>query len=141
MSAAVVLSAMIALPTDGWPASSSTGGRAGPSLPAFAWAQDEDYDPAAAYFYSLLSFGAMQVIAPAIFGDFQSPVAVSYTPQWSGIMLQDAGFDTAVSTMLNGVVQQDLLPTGGALIVEEFGIGASPDRFQRQRPDSDRRRK
>src|SRR5580658_7907339 len=92
-----------------------------------AWAQDEDYDPAAAYFYSLLSFGAMQVIAPAIFGDFQSPVAVSYTPQWSGIMLQDAGFDTAVSTMLNGVVQQDLLPTGGALIAEEFGISASPD--------------
>jgi hypothetical protein len=127
MSAAVVLSAMIALPTDGWPASSSTGGRAGPSLPAFAWAQDEDYDPAAAYFYSLLSFGAMQVIAPAIFGDFQSPVAVSYTPQWSGIMLQDAGFNTAVSTMLNGVVQQDLLPTGGALIAEEFGISASPD--------------
>jgi hypothetical protein len=133
MSAAVVLVAMIALPMDGWPASSSAGGRAGPSLPAFPWAQDEDYDPAAAYFHSLLSFGAMQIIAPAVFGDFQSPVAVSYTPQWSGIMLQDAGFDTAVSTMLNGVVQQDLLPTGGALIAEEFGIGASPD----SAPDAD----
>ena len=68
-------------------------------------------------------------------------------------MLQGAGFDPAVSTMLNGVAQQDLLPTGGALIAEEFGIGSSPDsaserrrraavldrlRFQRQRSDSDR---
>jgi hypothetical protein len=133
LSAAAVVVAMIALPMDGWPGSSSAGGRAGPSLPAFPWAQDEDYDPAAAYFYSLLSFGAMQMIAPAVFGDFQSPVAVSYTPQLSVIMLQDAGFDTAVSTMLNGVVQQDLLPTGGALIAEEFGIGASPD----SAPDAD----
>jgi hypothetical protein len=89
--------------------------------------EDQDYDPAAAYFYSLLSFGAMSVIAPAIFGDFQSPAAVSLTAQWSGIMLQGAGFDAAVSTMLNGVVQQDLLPTGGALIAEEFDIGSSPD--------------
>jgi hypothetical protein len=127
LSAAAVLVAMIALPIDGWPASSSVGGHAGPSLPVFPWAQDEDYDPAAAYFNSMLSFGAMQIIAPAIFGDFQPSVAVSYTPQWSGIMLQDAGFDTAVSTMLNGVVQQALLPTGGALIAEEFGIGPSPD--------------
>jgi hypothetical protein len=121
------LVAMVASPIDGWPASWSVGGRAGPSLPAFPQAPDEDYDPAAAYFSSLLSFGAMQVIAPAIFGDFQSPVVASFTPQWSGVMLQGAGFDTAVSTMLNGVVQQDLLPTGGALIATEFGVGSDSD--------------
>jgi hypothetical protein len=69
----------------------------------------------------------MSVIAPAIFGDFQSPGAVSLTPLWSGTMQQGAGLDAAVSTMLNGVVQQDLLPTGGALIAEEFGIASSLD--------------
>ena len=117
-------SPLSALPSNAWPRSSSVGGSAGRSLPA-PWAENHDYDPAAASFNSLLSFGAMSVIAPAIFGDFQSPGAVSFTPQWSGIMLQGAGFDPAVSTMLNGVAQQDLLPTGGALIAEEFGIGSS----------------
>jgi len=126
LSAALVLVAMVALPVNGWPASSSVGGPHGPSSAIRPWVEDQDYDPAAAYFYSLLSFGAMSVIAPAIFGDFQSPAAVSLTTQWSGIMLQGAGFDAAVSTMLNGVVQQDLLPTGGALIAEEFDIGSSP---------------
>ena len=118
---------MVALPVNGWPASSSVGGPHGPSSAVRPWVEDQDYDPAAAYFSSLLSFGAMSVIAPAIFGDFQSPAAVSLTAQWSGIMLQGAGFDAAVSTMLNGVVQQDLLPTAGALIAEEFDIGSSPD--------------
>ena len=127
LSAALVLVAMVALPVNGWPASSSVGGPHGPSSAVRPWVEDQDYDPAAAYFYSLLSFGAMSVIAPAIFGDFQSPAAVSLTAQWSGIMLQGAGFDAAVSTMLNGVVQQDLLPTAGALIAEEFDIGSSPD--------------
>lgn len=42
-------------------------------------------------------------------------------------MLQNAGFDPAVSTMLNGVAQQDLLPSGGTLIAEEFGLGSNPD--------------
>jgi hypothetical protein len=69
----------------------------------------------------------MSVIAPVIFGDFQSPGAVSYTQKWSGTMPPGAGFDAAVSTMLNGFVQQDLLPTGGALVAEEFGVGSSPD--------------
>ena len=155
LSAALVLVAMVALPVNGWPASSSVGGPHGPSSAVRPWVEDQDYDPAAAYFYSLLSFGAMSVIAPAIFGDFQSPAAVSLTAQWSGIMLQGAGFDAAVSTMLNGVVQQDLLPTAGALIAEEFDIGSSPDsasnagsraavpewlRIQRQCSDSDRGR-
>jgi hypothetical protein len=127
LPAAVVLVAMVASPVNGWPRSSFVGGSAGPSLATSPWADDQGYDPAAAYFYSLLSFGAMSVVAPAVFGDFQSPVAVSFTPQWGWIMPQGAGFDAAVSTMLNGVVQQELLPTGGALIAEEFGIGSSPD--------------
>lgn len=96
-------------------------------LPTYPWAANENYDPAASYFYSLLSFGAMNVLAPAIFGDFQSTGAVSYTPQWGGIMPQNAGFDPTVSTMLNGIAQQDLLPTGGALIAQEFGVAAGSD--------------
>jgi hypothetical protein len=128
VSAALVLVAMgVALPVNGWPASSSVGGPHGPSSAVRPWVEDQDYDPAAAYLNSLLSFGAMSVIAPAIFGDFQSPAAVSLTAQWSGIMLQGAGFDAAVSTMLNGVVQRGLLPTAGALIAEEYDIGSSPD--------------
>jgi hypothetical protein len=126
LSGAIILVAVAALPTGAWPRSSSVGGSVKPSLTA-PWVENQDYDPAAASFNSLLSFGAMSVIAPAIFGDFQSPGAVSFTPQWSGIMLQGAGFDPAVSTMLNGVAQQDLLPTGGALIAEEFGVGSSAD--------------
>jgi len=123
----IALAAMIGLPTLAWPASSSVGGPHGPSSAVRPWVENQDYDPAAAYFNSLLSFGAMSVLAPAIFGDFQSPGAVSDTPQWSGIMLQGAGFDPAVSAMLNGVVQQDILPSAGALIAEEFGIASSPD--------------
>ncbi len=123
----IAMAAMTALPADGSPAPSVIGGSRGPSLAVSPWVENQDYDPAAASFYSLLSFGAMSLIAPAIFGDFQSATAVSDTPQWSGVMLQGAGFDPAVSTMLNGVAQQDLLPSGGALIAEEFGIGSSSD--------------
>jgi hypothetical protein len=126
LSAAVFLVAIVALPINVRSRSSIVGGSAGRSSPA-PWAENQGYDPAAASFSSLLSFGAMSVIAPAIFGDFQSPGAVSLTPLWSGTMQQGAGLDAAVSTMLNGVVQQDLLPTGGALIAEEFGIASSLD--------------
>ena len=124
VSAAVFLIAMAMPPVDA-SARSVGGATAGPPSSTFARVQSEGYDPAAAHFYSLLSFGAMRLIAPAIFGDFQSPVVQSYAPQWSGIMQEGADFDTAVSTMLNGIVQQDLLPTGGALMAAEFGIGAS----------------
>lgn len=41
------------------------------------------FDPAAAEFNSLLSYGAMSLIAPTIFGDFQSPTAASL-PSISG---------------------------------------------------------
>jgi hypothetical protein len=128
LSVAVVLAAMVAFPAIGWPRSSFVGGGAGSrSATASPWVENQDYDPAAAYFNSLLSFGAMSVIAPAIFGDFQSSTAATYAPQWSGVMLQDAGFDTAVSTMLNGFAEQELLPTGGALIATAFGVGSDSD--------------
>jgi hypothetical protein len=125
----VVLAVLAAaLPSNAWPHSSLVGGSAGRSSPA-PWAEDQGYDPAAASFNSLLSFGAMSVIAPTIFGDFQSPSDLSLTPRWSGIMLEGSGFDPAVSTMLNGVAQQDLLPTGGALAAAEFGVGSSLDSY------------
>lgn len=128
LSAAAVVVVFAASPIDAWPRPSLADGSPVPtSPPSLRSAQNRDYDPAAATFFSLLSFGAMRMIAPAIFGDFQSPAALSYAPQASGVMLQGAGFDAAVSTMLNGFVQQDLLPKGGALVAAEFGIDASPD--------------
>jgi hypothetical protein len=114
---------------NGWPASSSVGGSAGPKLPTFGWVQNQFFDPAEAQFFSLLSYGAMSEIAPTIFGDFQSPIAVSYSPvNWSGPITPDTtGLDAAASTMVNGAVQQGLLPTGGALMADAFGVGSSSE--------------
>ena len=42
-------------------------------------------------------------------------------------MPQGAGFDPAVSTMLNGIFQQDNLPSAGVLTVAEFGLGSNSD--------------
>ena len=130
LSAAIVViatAAVTALPTGSFPASLSIDGPRGPSSRIRPWVENQDYDPAAAHFYSLLSLGAMSLITPAIFGDFQSPVAISQAPQSSGTMPQGAGFDPAVSTMLNGVMEQDILPRAGALIGEEFGVSANSD--------------
>ena len=69
----------------------------------------------------------MSLITPTVFGDFQSPVVVSQAAQFSGVMPEGAGLDPAVSTMLNNIVQQDILPTAGALTVAEFGIGSNSD--------------
>jgi len=126
LSAAIVLivtATMIALPTIGLPAALSAvpqmlSSRTHPLV------ENDDYDPAAAHFFSMLSFDAMSLITPTAFGDFQSPVVVSLTRQLSGIMPQGAGFDSAVSTMLNGIVQQDILPSAGALTVAEFSVGS-----------------
>ena len=129
LSAAVVIltATMFALPTGALPASSSVGGSQGLSSRIRPWVESHDYDPAAAYFFSMLSFGAMSLITPTVFGDFQSPVVVSQAPQLSGVMPEGAGLDPAVSTMLNNIVQQDILPTAGALTVTEFGIGSNSD--------------
>ena len=129
LSAAVVIltATMFALPTGALPASSSVGGSQGLSSRIRPWVESHDYDPAAAYFLSMLSFGAMSLITPTVFGDFQSPVVVSQAPQLSGVMPEGAGLDPAVSTMLNNIVQQEILPTAGALTVTEFGVGSNSD--------------
>jgi hypothetical protein len=89
--------------------------------------QSQGFDPAAASFFSLWSYGAMQVIAPNIYGDFESPTALSFTSGRSflGPMSQNIGLDPSVSTMLDGTIQQQLLPGGGPAEVEEFGVGSS----------------
>jgi hypothetical protein len=87
------------------------------------------FDPAATDFNSLMSYDAMSVLAPFIFGDFQSPSDLSFPSMASGMgaMPQITGFDPAVSTMLNGVLQQGLLPAGGAAAAETFAVGSSED--------------
>src|SRR5262249_6959450 len=61
--------------------------------------QDQGFDPAAATFSSLLSPGAMSVVAPIVYGDFVSPLGRSSASSFTGIMAQDTGFDPAVSSM------------------------------------------
>lgn len=124
----VILTAtIVALPTSGLPSSTSIGASQMPSSRTGPSVESDEYDPAAAHFFSLLSFGAMSLITPTVFGDFQSPVLVSEAPPLNGIMKQGAGFDPAVSTMLDGIVQQDILPSAGALTVAEFSVGSNSD--------------
>jgi hypothetical protein len=84
------------------------------------------FDPAASQFNSLLPYGAMSVVAPFLFGDFQSPTSLTFSGGGSGIgmMPQIAGFDPAVSAMLDGILQNGLLPAGGSAAAETFGIGS-----------------
>ena len=58
------------------------------------------FDPAAAEFNSLLSYGAMSLIAPTIFGDFQSPTAASLPSisGSSGFMPANSGLDPVAAT-------------------------------------------
>ena len=44
-----------------------------------------------------------------------------------GMMSQIAGFDPAVSAMLNGIVQNGLLPAGGSAAAETFGVTSGDD--------------
>jgi hypothetical protein len=82
------------------------------------------FDPAASHFNSLLPYGAMSVVAPFLFGDFQSPTNLRFSGAGSGmgVMPQIAGFDPAVSAMLNGILQNGLLPAGGLAAAETFGV-------------------
>jgi hypothetical protein len=86
--------------------------------------QTQAFDPAAAALSSMMSFGAMSVIAPTLYGDFVSPTALSFPLGSSGVgpMPQTMGLDPATSTMLDGVLQ-GVLPGGGS--AEEFGAGSS----------------
>ena len=83
------------------------------------------FDPAASAFSSLLSYGAMSVVAPILYGDFQSPTAVSSVPGFGGPMGLSANLDPAVSAMVNGTFETALLPAGGPAEAEEFSVGPS----------------
>ena len=85
------------------------------------------FDPAQSSFLSLLSYGAMQQIAPTVFGDFQSPAALVIGQGFSGPMSQNGALDPAVSAVLDQAFQQlqpTLQPSGGSAEVEEFDVGS-----------------
>jgi hypothetical protein len=85
------------------------------------------FDPAAAEFNSLLSYGAMSLIAPTIFGDFQSPTEVSLPSisGSSGFMRANSGLDPVTATAVYTAVQPDLMVNVTALLADAVGIGAS----------------
>ena len=87
--------------------------------------QTQVYDPAAAQFSSLWSYGAMSIIAPIIFGDFVSPTALTSSfGLSSGPMAESTGFDPAVSAVLNATLQLPLQPAGGPAEAEEFDLNS-----------------
>lgn len=91
---------------------------------------DTVFDPAATQFDASLSYGAMSLIAPTIFGDFQSPVQVSYPSfAWRGpLMSANVGSDPAASIMLSNVLDRDLLTTATAMMADAFGFNPTvPD--------------
>ena len=92
---------------------------------------DPVFDPASAQFFSLLSYGAMSVIAPTTYGDFVSPIglpdpslssAFGSNGIWS--MPETQGIDPAVTTILDGTLQQGLLPPGPSSGTEELGVAS-----------------
>ena len=85
------------------------------------------FDPAAAEFNSLLSYGAMSLIAPTIFGDFQSPTAVSLpsVSGSSGFMQANIGLDPVAATAINTIIQPDLMVNVTALLADAIGVGPS----------------
>jgi hypothetical protein len=100
-----------------------------PSASAAPSRQQGLFDPAAAAFSSLLSYSAMSVIAPSIYGAFLSPTQLTFSSGSSAVgpipMPQSMGLDPAASTMLNNIVQEGLLPGGDSAGAEEFGVGSS----------------
>lgn len=87
------------------------------------------FDPAAAEFNSLLSYGAMSLIAPTIFGDFQSPTEVSLPSisGSSGFMRANSGLDPVTATAVSTAVQPDLMVNVTALLADAIGVGASSE--------------
>ena len=86
---------------------------------------DTAFDPAATRFNALLSYGAMSLIAPTTFGDFQSPTQASYQSfTWRGpVMSANLGSDPAISIMLSNVLERDLLTNITAMMADAFGFG------------------
>jgi hypothetical protein len=91
--------------------------------------ENQVFDPAAAQFNSLLSYGAMSLIAPTIFGDFQSPTAVSLPSisGSSGFMPANSGLDPVAATAVYTAVQPDLMVNVTALLADAIGVGASSE--------------
>ena len=85
------------------------------------------FDPAAAQFNSLLSYGAMSLIAPTIFGDFQSPTDVSLPSisGGSGFMRANSGLDPVAANAIDTIVQPDLMVNVTALLADAIGVGPS----------------
>jgi hypothetical protein len=139
LSAATFLIALVGLARSAWPApppgsppsppilSSTLPLRLGSPLRLRSFAitssQDRDFDPAAIQFYDALSFSAMSVTAPTIFGDFQSPTGVSYSAfKWRGATTPNiTGLDAQAATMVSDIVHQGR--NGGALMADAFGVG------------------
>lgn len=136
LRAAIVCVAVAALPAAARSAASPLrGGGAGAAPIAFGRsavgpiADAPVYDPPAIQFFALPSYGAMRVIASGIYGDFLPPTAVSFASAWSrtGPMSQTMGLDSTVSATLAQVLQEGLLPGGGAAGAVQ--IGAAPSDF------------
>ena len=101
--------------------------------------ENQVFDPAAAEFNSLLSYGAMSLIAPTIFGDFQSPTAVSLPSisGGSGFMRSNSGLDPVAANAIDTIIQPDLMVNVTALLADAIGVGPSS---RRRRPSEGRRR-
>lgn len=87
--------------------------------------EDQVFDPAAAEFNSLLSYEAMSLIAPTIFGDFQSPTETSMPsiPGGSGFMRANSGLDPVATIAIDTIIQQDLMVNVTALLADAIGVG------------------
>jgi hypothetical protein len=144
--ATVLLAGMAIAPTPTQSAGSSSVGS--PSSPMFTLRRKvirplpdtQVFDPPATRFFSLLSFGAMSVIAPTVYGDFNSPVGLSYQALSPSVgsggrpMSETEGVDSAVTTMFDGTLNVGLLPGAGSagagqslggLPNTEFGINSN----------------
>jgi hypothetical protein len=92
--------------------------------------ENQGFDPAQTQFNASLSYGAMSLIAPTIFGDFQAPTQVAYPSfTWRGpVTSANVGSDPATSIMLSNVLERDLLTSITAMMADAFGLGpALPD--------------
>lgn len=89
--------------------------------------EDRLFDPAAAQFNSLLSYEAMSLLAPTIFGDFQSATAVSLPSisGGSGFMQANSGLDPVAAAAIDTIVQPDLMLNVTAMLADAIGVGPS----------------
>jgi hypothetical protein len=120
---ASIIFAVIALqPNPAQSASSSSSGSPNPfslkgsAVSPRALSQGQVFDPAAAQLSSFWSYGAMSIIAPFIFGDFVSPIALSSQFGLNAVapMPLVQGSDNQVASVLDTALQPAILPTQGA---------------------------